>query len=201
VRCTAAFPRFAAIVFLVALLTPSAASPNEAAETRSTAPFDLSRIEIDNFGRINDQYYRGAKLDDDDYADLAAVGIKTLIDLTDEDANPREQVLAARAGLSYVHIPMTTHEPPTPAQLAEFLHTVNDAAKQPVYVHCVGGRHRTGVMTAVYRMVHDGWSADRAFKEMKQFKFGADFLHREFKNFVYSYGKTIALAAGLRDEQ
>jgi protein tyrosine/serine phosphatase len=78
---------------------------------------------------------------------------------------------------------------------------VNDAAKQPVYVHCVGGRHRTGVMTAVYRMVHDGWSADRAFKEMKQFKFGADFLHREFKNFVYSYGKTIALAAGLRDEQ
>jgi protein tyrosine/serine phosphatase len=96
---------------------------------------------------------------------------------------------------------MTTHKAPTPAQLAEFLQTVNDAARQPVYVHCVGGRHRTGVMTAVYRMVHDGWAADRAFEEMKQFKFGADFLHREFKDFVYSYGATIAHATVVPDEK
>jgi hypothetical protein len=42
-------------------------------------------------------------------------------------------------------------------------------------------------MTAVYRMTHDGWSGDQAFKEMKQYKFGADFLHPEFKRFVYAY--------------
>jgi hypothetical protein len=42
-------------------------------------------------------------------------------------------------------------------------------------------------MTAVYRMTHDGWTADQAFKEMKQYKFGADFLHPEFKRFVYGY--------------
>ena len=42
-------------------------------------------------------------------------------------------------------------------------------------------------MTAVYRMTHDGWSPDQAFKEMKQYKFGADFLHAEFKQFVYAY--------------
>src|SRR5258708_39537466 len=84
-------------------------------------------------------------------------------------------------------MPMTTHEPPTGARLAEFLSIIDDPAKQPVYVHCVGGRHRTGVMTAVYRMTHDGWTADQAFKEMKQYNFGADFLHAEFKNFVYGY--------------
>jgi len=56
-----------------------------------------------------------------------------------------------------------------------------------VYVHCAGGRHRTGVMTAAYRMTHDGWTADQAFKEMKQYGFGADFLHPEFKQFVYAY--------------
>jgi protein tyrosine/serine phosphatase len=54
-------------------------------------------------------------------------------------------------------------------------------------VHCVGGRHRTGVMTAAYRMTHDGWTPDRAFAEMKQYKFGADFLHPELKAFVFSY--------------
>jgi tyrosine-protein phosphatase SIW14 len=69
---------------------------------------------------------------------------------------------------------------------------VNDPANQPVYVHCVGGKHRTGVMTAVYRMTQDGWTADQAFKEMKQFKFGADFLHKEFKEFVYSFYSQLA---------
>jgi protein tyrosine/serine phosphatase len=64
---------------------------------------------------------------------------------------------------------------------------VTDPANQPVYVHCAGGRHRTGVMTAVCRMTHDGWAAEQAFKEMKQYKFGADFLHPEFKKFVYAY--------------
>ncbi|HZL94875.1 MAG TPA: hypothetical protein VFB99_14560 [Vicinamibacterales bacterium] len=67
------------------------------------------------------------------------------------------------------------------------LQLVNNPANQPVYVHCAGERHRTGVMTAVYRMTHDGWNSDRAFKEMKQYDFGADFLHPEFKRFVFGY--------------
>ena len=40
-------------------------------------------------------------------------------------------------------------------------------------------------MTAVYRMTPNGWTPAQAFNEMKQFKFGADFLHPEFKKFVY----------------
>jgi hypothetical protein len=51
----------------------------------------------------------------------------------------------------------------------------------------MGGRHRTGVMTAAYRMTHDGWTADQSFAEMKQYKFGADFLHPALKSFVYSF--------------
>jgi protein-tyrosine phosphatase len=103
--------------------------------------------------------------------------------------------MAEQAGMRYVQIPMTTHEPPTAAQLAEFLRVVNDPASQPVYVHCVGGRHRTGVMTAAYRITHEGWTADQAFQEMKRFKFGADFLHPEFKEFVYGYAELSASEA------
>ena len=46
-------------------------------------------------------------------------------------------------------------------------------------------------------MTHDGWTADRAFAEMKQYKFGADFLHAEFKNFVYAYPAQLARAAAV----
>jgi hypothetical protein len=47
-------------------------------------------------------------------------------------------------------------------------------------------------MTAAYRMTQDGWTADQAFKETKQYKFGADFLHPEFKAFIYRYSSELA---------
>ena len=111
--------------------------------------------------------------------------LKTVINLIgDEDFDSAEQREVESRGMRYVHIPMTTHEPPTPAQQGLFLSIVNAAEHQPVYVHCVGGRHRTGVMTAVYRMTNDGLTGKQAFTEMKRFKYGFDFLHPEFKQFV-----------------
>jgi protein tyrosine/serine phosphatase len=172
---------------LALLLASPAMSGDRPSEAASIAGANLSRIRIHNFGRVNDGYYRGAEPDSHDYADLAAIGIKTIVDLRGEDVDPAEKLEAARAGLGYVQIAMTTHEVLTRVKLDRFLQIVMDPERQPVYVHCVGGRHRTGVMTAVYRMARDGWSADQAFKEMKAYKFGPDFLHPEFKAFVYRY--------------
>jgi tyrosine-protein phosphatase SIW14 len=155
---------------------------------------DLSNIRIENFGRVSANYYRGAQPRGHDYADLAALGVKTIIDLT-KDGDPGEAAQARAAGMRFVRIPMTTHERPSPAEVAQFLAIVNDPASEPVYVHCQGGRHRTGIMTAIYRMTDEGWNADRAFAEMKQYKFGADFLHPEFKEFVYGYHPAPAAAA------
>jgi uncharacterized protein (TIGR01244 family) len=155
----------------------------------------VSSIRIDNFAQVNAHYYRGGQPEGRDYTNLAALGIKTVINLTSDDAQANEPAMAAQAGMKYVQIPMTTHQPPTSAQLAQFLQIVNDSASQPVFVHCVGGRHRTGVMTAVYRMTNEGWTGDQAFKEMKQYKYGADFLHSEFKAFVYDYSAVAGAAA------
>ena len=46
-------------------------------------------------------------------------------------------------------------------------------------------------MTAAYRMTAEGWNAQKAFAEMKQYNFGADFLHPEFKKFVYSFQPSV----------
>ena len=184
-------PAWTAAVFLsFSLVFPGTAL---LADSRSPAPVaDIGKVRINNFGRINPNYYRGAQPKGHDYGDLAALGVKALIDLTSDDAAVDEQAMAERAGLKYFHLPMTTHAAPTGLMVTEFLKIVNDSANQPVYVHCVGGRHRTGVMTAVYRMTQDGWTAERAFQEMKQYKFGADFLHAEFKKFVYSLKDAVA---------
>ena len=153
-----------------------------------------SSVDIFNFGRVHDTYYRGALPDGDDVAALARLGVKTVIDLQ-KDGDEDEAGLVERAGMKYVRIPMTTRVAPTADQLAQFLSLVNDPASQPVYVHCKEGRHRTGVMTAVYRMTAHGWTADQAFKEMKDYRFGFDFLHPEFKRFVYAYEPAAARVA------
>lgn len=165
----------------------------------ATAAGTLDRIHIDTFARVNDVYYRGAQPQGSDYADLAKLGIKTIINLIgDEDLDAGEETRVTAQGMRYVNIAMSTRVAPTAQQLDRFLSIVNDPANQPVYVHCVGGRHRTGVMTAVYRMTHDGISGNAAFQEMKQFKYGPDFLHPEFKKFVQTYdarGAAVAVNA------
>jgi tyrosine-protein phosphatase SIW14 len=192
----------AATLFAISLAVPAAA------QTRIGPPApptrigpDLSHVHIDNFGKLNANYYRGAQPAGHDYADLAALGIRTVIDFT-EDGDASEPSIVKGLGMNFYRIPMTTRQVPTKDQLAQFLKLVNDPASQPVYVHCQGGRHRTGVMTAVYRMTNDGWSADQAFTEMKHYKYGADFLHPEFKQFVYDFKTTSApsvVALGLQN--
>ena len=167
------------------LAVPASTEPQPAATV--AAAERLSAIHIDNFGRINANYYRGGQPKPADYADLTALGVRTVINLTSDDAQADERALVERAGMRYIGMPMTTRIVPTPAQISEFLRIVSDPAMQPVYVHCVGGRHRTGVMTAIYRMTSDRWTAEQAFAEMKRFRFGADFLHPEFKQFVYAF--------------
>jgi tyrosine-protein phosphatase SIW14 len=171
--------RLAAVITLaLALAIPAAAQSGHTGV--------LDKITIENFGRVNENYYRGAQPQGRSYADLAGLGVKTIIDLQ-EYGDVTEPEMVEKAGMRYVRIPMNTRINPTTEQVAQFLQLVNDPAAQPVYVHCAGGRHRTGVMTAVYRMTADKWTPDQAFKEMKKYQFGMDFLHPEFKQFVYAY--------------
>ena len=189
-----ATPRvFAVAMFVTVGLSVPAFSQ---APSRAITP---DSIRIDNFARVNDGYYRGAQPNGEDYADLAAIGVKTVINLTSgKDHQPDEKARVEQHGMRYVHIPMSTRRPPTDQEIATFLAAVDEEGG--VYVHCVGGRHRTGVMTAVYRMTRDGLTGRQAFKEMKQYKYGPDFLHPEFKKFIYNY-QPATLAAAAASQQ
>jgi protein tyrosine/serine phosphatase len=145
-----------------------------------------SKIQIKNFGCINETLYRGAQPKETDYADLAAMGIKTVIDLQRDDTTP-EQALVEAQGMKFYRIPMSDRSSPTAEQAVQFLKIVNDPANQPVFVHCAGGRHRTGAMSAVYRITHDGWSADQAYLEMKRYDFEYGTGHGSLKRYVFAF--------------
>ncbi|HEY3137296.1 MAG TPA: tyrosine-protein phosphatase [Blastocatellia bacterium] len=146
----------------------------------------LSQCRIKNFGCINEKFYRGAQPKAQDYADLASMGVKTVIDLQREGSD-EEQALVEEQGMKFYRVGMSDKSQPSVEQVEAFLKLVNDPANQPVFVHCAGGRHRTGAMSAIYRITHDGWTADRAFGEMKQYDFEHGAGHGALKHYVYDY--------------
>jgi protein-tyrosine phosphatase len=176
---------FAALLSVASLATPAFAQSVPAPATVSNVAA-LSHIRIDNFGKINNNYFRGAQPKGGDYAALAALGVKTVIDLQ-KDGPLNEAGYAKAAGMNFFRIGMTTTAAPTDAQVAQFFKIVNDPANQPVYVHCAGGRHRTGTMTALYRMTFDGWTPAQAYNEMKQYRFEGFPDHPVLRNYVYAY--------------
>lgn len=171
----------AALLIALALSTPVVAG--------APATDRPAAITIPNFGQVSDAYFRGSQPRGDDYADLKALGVKTIIDLTDEDDKGRE---ARQAGLQFFQLPMSSTSAPSAAQVEQFLSIVNDEAYQPVYVHCKGGRHRTGTLTAVYRMANEGWTPERAYEEMLKYDFDYGFGHGGQKKFVFSYGEALS---------
>ena len=148
----------------------------------------VSGVTIDNFGKINDNYYRGSQPNQQEFAQLKSLGIKTVIDLR-EDYKKNEEASVRDLGMNYVRIPLRTRVAATEEQWKFFLGLVNDPANLPVYVHCKGGRHRTGAMTAIYRITHDGWTADQAYQEMKDYDFENGFFGGPGaqKKFVFTF--------------
>src|SRR2546427_12541328 len=111
--------------YACALLATMSLAVSLQAKTNPSAR--IANIQIDNFGRINDNYYRGAQPDGGDYADLAALGVKTVIDLT-ENGRADEAGIVQHAGMKFYRIPMTTSDQPADAAVSQFLKLVNDPA-------------------------------------------------------------------------
>ena len=170
----------AASALVLALAVLSVAQPGT--DRRSANP------RIKNFGQVDKHLYRGAQPQGRDYADLAALGVKTVIDLQ-QDGEAGEQQEVEDAGMKFYRIPMSDKSWPSPEKAEQFLKLVNDPANQPVFFHCHGGRHRTGAMTAIYRLTHDKWTADQAYGEMKQYEFESGFGHGTLKDYVYDYAQ------------
>ena len=143
-------------------------------------------VRIKNFGQMDDRFFRGARPEDGDYATLAALGVTTIIDLTDNSRQYEEPAVKA-AGLRYVNIPMEDKSYPSMDQVNQFLKVVDDPATGKFFVHCAGGRHRTGVVGAVYRFTHDKWNLDQALAEMDQYEFGTGYGHGKQRDFVREY--------------
>jgi tyrosine-protein phosphatase SIW14 len=129
-------------------------------------------------------------------------GIRTVINLQHEAPDPlldpsywqsqpkkTESAICHEEGATYELMTFDPfpreHAPEArPTVIDSFLKILDDPTRYPVLIHCKAGLHRTGELTAVYRMEYEGWSPRAAIREMKANGFGEyactqadDFVH------------------------
>ena len=153
----------------------------------------FSNINIRNFGKMDNRLYRGAQPNESDYKDLKTLGVKTVVDLTDSPKSYEKRDVEA-LGMRYVNIPMSDSSYPKAEQISAFLKLVNDSSTGTMFLHCAGGRHRTGVMGAVYRYNVNHWNFDQVYTEMQDYDFYTKWGHGDLKTFVEDYGQKMASA-------
>lgn len=136
------------------------------------------------------KFYRSGEMTAAGFRETAArYHLQTIVNLQDEYPDPdlsknyfgggtiKESELCRRLGIRYVYLPpdlIPRRQVPAhrPEAIERFLALLDDPANYPVLIHCRAGLHRTGVMTAVYRMEYDGWNPGQAIEELKANGFG-----------------------------
>jgi len=174
------------LAFVIYSFAPSNALTNVSSPTRPSKSF--ANVKIKNFGQMDDHFYRGAQPKDDEYQELADLGVKAIIDLRD-DPMPYASKAAEATKMRYYNIPMSDKDYPKNEPIEQFLNLAKEEDNWPFYVHCAGGRHRTGLMGAIYRFNHDGWDYKRAYEEMQNYDFYTRWGHGEIKKYVEDYAK------------
>ena len=142
---------------------------------------------LPNFQKVDEHVYRGAQPEPEGFKELAALGIKTVIDLRQigEHSQADEQKAVTALGMRYVSIPMKGLSEPKDDLVASVEAILNNPADGPVFVHCKRGADRTGTVIAVYRISHDGWENKKALQEAKSY--GMSMFERAMQHYVIDY--------------
>jgi len=131
------------------------------------------RTNLPNFGEPTTTLYRGGQPSKSGFRILAKMGISVVVDL--RGSRDSERKIVTSLGMQYVPLPWRCSFPKDRV-FAQFLTLLRKNPGKKIFVHCRLGDDRTGMMIASYRMAQEGWSAEKAEKEME--KFGFSFTHR-----------------------
>lgn len=141
------------------------------------APYDGMR----HFGAVAEGVlYRCGQPTPAELAELIErLSLRTVVSLRgtrnqdDPDAwEQSEREVCQRNGAAFVTIPCNHKNPPSAAQVQEFLALCRDPERQPLLVHCRLGQQRTLLFCALYRVHVDGLTPDEAEREMDALGFG-----------------------------
>jgi len=180
-----------ATVLVLLLSLCASAGPYQADHSNTSLPKHAigtkQRLtDIPGFGEVTPHLYRGGQPGVKGMDALRKIGIEIVVDMRG-GRNKKEEAKAHKLGMQYVSIPW--HCPfPRDKTFAKFLKLIRQNSQKKVFVHCRLGDDRTGMAVAAYRMAEEGWSADEAMNEMKEFGFAG--MHHVICPTLAHYEKT-----------
>lgn len=156
---------------------PHSSIAQEPFDKQKSAPgnpeIQIDKRLIPDFGEVTPTLFRGGQPKEHGFEALAKMGFQIVVDMRGDRDNEREEV--TRLGMQYV--PMSWQcSFPKDSIFAEFISLIRTNPGKKIFIHCRVGDDRTGMMVAAYRMAEEGWSAEKARKEMNAF--GFSFIHR-----------------------
>lgn len=161
-----------------------------------------------NFEMVSPVVIRGGQPDEDALKLLKKAGVNLIVNLRhhsksspasassysffrrrgDDDEIEEEQEICQRLGLRFENISLDGVNAPSVADLDRFAALFEHDENKPMYVHCLHGRERTGLMLAIYRIRIESWSVDDAYREMIQR--GFDPLRTILSDALFEYAKS-----------
>lgn len=155
------------LFILLILLAPgfSAEAGNSNPDERPASwahPLELTGVP--NLHRVSPTLYRSAQPSTEGMRNLKSLGIRTVVNLRTFHSDREE---TGGLGLNTEHIYMKTWHPEE-EDVVRFLRVATDPDRAPVLVHCQHGADRTGAMSAVYRVLVQGWNREEALREMTE---------------------------------
>ena len=146
------------------------------------------QVALPLFRRLDENYMRGGEPARGGLGVLTKLGVKTILDLrSDYDYSDQIRVAAEQSGFIYRRLPLSVWNPPTDKEANEFIRLVSNRADGPFFVFCSDGIHRTGEMSAIYRIMDDQWDIERALTEMDEVGFSPYYYN--LRNYVWTYAR------------
>ena len=185
---------FKQIVLLLLLSSPAIAQD-------STASPALPR-----FQQVSERLFRGGQPREGGINKLRELGINTVINLRGASDSTRAEEAEVRAsGLNYFNIALPNWARPQDSRVARILEVIDAPESGRVFVHCKDGVDRTGLIVALYRMTHDGWTSAQALAEaerhgMRRTQFWMRDYAEDYAERLHKHGPETALKSPHVDE-
>ncbi len=147
--------------------------------------------ELPRFQQVSERLYRSAQPRDGGLSRLRELGIDTIINLRGASAETRAEEAEARAlGFNYFNIALPNWGRPEDTRVVRILALILAPENGRVLVHCKDGVDRTGMIVAVYRMTHEGWTSNKALAEAH--RAGMRWNQFWMRDYVEDYGDRVA---------